>query len=395
MNTKSLALVLKPFEFTANSKLLETSIQKCTAALGASWASSKAFIFLASKSKEVYLSALGADGISILIQLKGVKANQEGAFSFTPGSMLGVIKNRGDMVISATKTQDCEFKSVKGKYSGKFQLLPITDDVVSLFETTFNIAKEKESQSLEIQPDLLQSLKDGLALTSVKDVFNENSLLYSYIELNKGSLTISCFDNHHFGLYKHKVKYKGDNTKITAPLQHFQLVERLATEADKSVEKVLFTLRKRSLVAESNSFFVVLPLTQSDPKNFNLIPDFLAGLKKPDFLAELNCATLSNIVDNIFTIYDANTSISFEYKGKQELKLTSSTNIGEASDVLKVHSKNDNSIVVKTEPKVLKDLLSLVKLQDLCSFRIYKGKCITIQLVTKSEAEVTYVCSLV
>jgi len=387
--------ISKPFSFSANCKDLEGSVQKGIATHNTSVAGTKNFLIVATKSGRVYLAALGTDTF-VILRVPNAQADSVGAFSFESDKLLGIIKGRSNMTFNYTENQECEFKLIKGKYSGKILTLPITDDMVTLFNDSFSPLNESKSKfQATFSPETLELVKEGLAVTSVKDVFNGTSLL-SYIAFKGKKVNVSTFDNHHFGYYQGTSDYKGKDFSIASPITHFQLVEKLVNGYGDTKDHAAFSIQKETLRVDTDSFIVVLPLMQADEKNFDLIPSFLKGTSDPDFVCNIDLEELSTIINNLFTLHSPNTSFDFSFKeGSNQLKVTFSSTSGTASDSIKVNPGKFKSLLAKVEPKVFKDTIDLARTLKETVIRIKADKCIVIQAQTKLGATITLVCSLV
>jgi hypothetical protein len=383
--------VAKPFSFVSKCKDLEDALQKCSATLSTSSASSSSsnFVLLTTKSGKVLIAGLCSDTFIVAL-VDGAKADSVGCFAFELDRFAGILKNRSELRFTYTEDQKLDFKATKGAYNGSVVTLPITDDMVLLLNDTFS--SKKVETSAEISPEILSLIREGLNLTAVKDVFNDNPMS-SYIVLSKNSLTVSGVEKHHFGYYEASVKYKGSPFSISTPIKHFQLVDKLLAG---SSEASNFSLQKETLRVDSEKFIVVLPLMQADERSFSMIPDFLKEVGKLTATMDLDLGDLSRVVDNLFPLYTVNTSIDFSYKeGTDKLKLTLSSNSGTASDVLKVQTKSAKAFATKVNPKVLRDSILLIKLLSNASLKVKGDKFIILTGSTASEATVTHVCSLV
>lgn len=389
------SMVSKPFSFTANCRDLESAIVKGISTLASSPTGTRNFIIVAAKNGRVYLAALGSDTF-VVLHVTGAIASNSGTFSFEAERLLGIIKSRSEMVFSFTENQECEFKLIKGNYKGRIVTLPVTDEMVTLFNDIFSSKSLKSKATADFSPTTLEVLKEGLALTAVKDVFNGNSLL-SYLSFTKNQVTVATFDNHHFGFYEMETEYTGPDFAIASPIAHFQLVDKLINGyGGDSKENYLFSSQQETLRVDADSFIIVLPLMQADAKNFETIPGFLSDSTKSTFSCGIDLEALFKVVENLFTLRSPNTTFDFFFKeGTEQLKVTFTSPSGTASDSLRIAPGKSKSTQVKVDPNVFKDTVSLAKLLKNPKIHIKADKCIMINAETKLGAKATFVCSLV
>jgi hypothetical protein len=387
-------LISKAFSLTAVCKDLETAIQRAVDVLKTSNAGNKSFALYANKAGKISILGIGGDSF-VAVVASNCKAVSPGIIGFEPDTFLGIIKNRNVMDFNFTDSGECAFNITKGKYSGKVVTLPITSDLLDIINSTLNPKEGKNEINSNISQELLSLIKEGLAVTAVKDVFNSLPLL-SYLEISPKALKISTFDNHHFSFYEKSFKYKGDPFCMATPSVHFQTIDKLVTVYGELKTDINFSIKKEKLFVATDNFIVVLPLTQADDRNFKLIPELLKDLNYSEFNCEIEMDKLCTVVDNLFTLHKVNTSFNFSFKeGSTQLKLLFSSPSGSASDMLKIKPLKAKEITAKVEPKLYKDVIDLARPLAETTLHIKKNKAIVIKALTKLEATVTYVCSLI
>lgn len=379
----------KKFSFHVASKELDNAISRVATVIASSGSSVKNFILLGTKGKLVLL-AFNPDTFVYLVLSSGISTS-EGSFGFTSTTMQGVMKGRGDMEFTYTGNE-CEFKLAKGTYNGKFVTLPITSDQIALINSTLNTKKTKaESAEGSVLPrHILDSLKEGISMTSIKDVYTGNSLL-SYMTLNeKGVLTVSAFDNHHFGYFRSKVDSGGVTFRAALPSSHFLIIEKMVESED-----VKFYIKSENIRVEGDNFMLILPSTQTEDKNYDLIASYIKDLDKPVYSCGYDNDKLLAITDNLFTLHAINTSFELNTKeGGKNLGVTFSTSNGSASDSLKITPILNATVKAKIDPRVLKDVLPLLKGQGTTTLSIIPDKVIRLDCSSKSGATVTLVSAL-
>jgi hypothetical protein len=387
---------IKKFSFSMAAKDLDAAISRAGNVIASAGSNVKNFILAGSEGK-VLLLAYNPDTY-VLMRLNG-KSKGEGSFGFSNTTLQGVIKGRGDMEFEFNGSE-FEFKQTKGKYAGKILTTPVTSDQISIINTKFaeikKKSKDKEKLKLHapapsvLPRDVLNVLKEGVRLTGIKDVYTDTALL-NYMQLNeKGILTVSAFDNHHFGYYKCKVDAGGMTFKAALPSSHFLIIDRMVEGTEAT-----FHVMNESIRVEGEDFTLILPGTQADEKSFGLIASYIKELDKADFAATYDNDKLLSVVDNLFTLHSVNTSFEISHKAKgTNLRVDFNTANGSANDAVKVAPTVSNDIKAKVEPKILKDILGLFKGQKEATFSVIKDKVIRLDAKTKSNATVTLVSAL-
>lgn len=379
------------FSFTLSSKELDQSINKVSSALSFSPGANNAKnFFLAALKGKVVLIAFSPDTY-IYIVLQSGKADKDGIFGFNQATLQGIIKGRADMKFNFTGTE-CEFGVLKGNYSGTIVTLPITSDQTALINNTFGASKKKDesSEGSVLPRAVLDILKEGVKLTSLSDVYTGSKLL-SYMTLNtKGVLNVSVFDQHHFGHFKSELDAGGITFKAALPSTHFDLIDKLIEG-----EEASFYIRAENIKVEGDNFVLILPSTQTEDKNYTLISEFLKDLAKPSFSCAYDNEALSIMTDNLFTLHSANTSFDLSHKeGSNKLSVTFKTLNGSASDTLKINPSKSKSLKVKIDPRILKDLLNLVKGHEDTTLSVVPDKVCVIKSKTKSGSILSLVGTL-
>lgn len=386
-------MISKPFSFTVNGKAMETVIAKGISTLLTSASGARNFAIIANKVGKVYLAALGTDTF-VLLNIPGAVSSNAGVFSFESDRLIGLIKNRGDMVFDFTENQECAFKLVKGHYRGKIVTLPFTEDMVSLFNETF-FPKDKSKTTSTFTPATLELLKEGISLTAIKDIYNGNAM-FSYLTFSGNKFTIIGFDDHHFGHYTVTAENDGPDFAVASPPTHFQLIEKLTSGYSEDQEPLQLSLRPEALRAATDSVIVILPLIQVDEKKFDTVPGFLSDIGKSAFKCGIDPGALNTIVENLYTLHAPNTTFNLLFKaGTDLLKFTYVTPKGTASDALRITPGNSKSVDVKIGPEPFKDVMLLAKGLKKPEFHIKADKCTLIKATTKLNAVISYVCSLV
>ena len=378
MNIKISAKPTK-FKFVVESKELDTAISKVVAVVtGQGNTSVKGFLLVA-QTEKLFVVGYSADTYIVIVLRSGVPEGV-GSFSFNHQTLQGLIKNRGEMEFSYLG-QDIAFKSTKGKYEGSVHSEQFTEEQASVINAELSRGKNDVHNAV-LPKNVLASLKEGVNLTAVKDVFTSEALL-SYLTLSeKGFLNVSSFDKHHFGLYTSKVESKGLSFKVALPSSHFNMIERMA-----EAEDVKFYVRAESLKVVGDNFSMILPSTQTDEKNYTLIKGYLKELEASTFGCTIKIEALANIVANLFTLHTAKANAIFDLSHKSggtSLGIKFSTATGSAGDAIKATDVNSSaSMAAQIDPRILKDIIALLRSNTDCVLSIVPSRVIKLECTTK------------
>lgn len=390
------------FSFRVAAKELDTSISKVSAVLSAAGNQAKNFALLAAKGRVVLIGYNPETYVYLL--LKTGEAQSDGCFGFQSNIVQGVIKGRNDLEFHF-KSGDVEFKDPNSRYAGTFHTQAVAGDQVNTVNMKFRSEAEKTDKEKEeakrlklhapapsvLPRSVLDCLKEGISLTSIKDIYAGNALL-SYMQLTEqGVLTVSAFDGHHFGLYRCKVDAGGMVFKAAMPSSHFLIIDRMVEDA-----QAKFHVQNESIRVEGDGFAMILPSVQTDERNYNVIPTYVKEqLSDPDFKASYGTTSLNALIENLFSLYSTGSHFEISHKGKSEsLQFTVKANNGSASDTLKVKPKTGKDVKVKIDPRLLKDIHGLFKSQSETNFSIYAGKVIRIDAKTKLGGVASLMCAL-
>ena len=375
------------FSFTVDSKELDTAITKAGNVIAAAQTNQKNFLLLSAKN-QVVLIAYNPDTFVYII-LKSAQPKGDGAFGFAQATLQGLIKGRGEIKFMFSGTE-CSFKASKGNYEGKIVTLPITSEQISVVNQTFDQKKDEKGEGSVLPRHVLDHLKEGVALTGIKDVYTGNALLAYMMLSEKGILVVSSHDNHHFGHYKCKVQAGGITFKAALPSSHFAIIDKMVEE-----EEAKFFIRSSNIKVEGENFVLILPATQADDKNFDLIGNYIKDLEKPTFECAYDHGKFTGVVENLFTLHSVNTS--FEIKHEKKTKLLSvafNTSNGSAKDSVKIEPSTSASVSAKVDPRMLRDIILLLKTVPEVTFSIIKDKVIRLSSKTKSGATVSLISAL-
>lgn len=387
-STPKLSDTSKKFSCKFDSKELEQAIAKISTVLGSAPANLKNFLLMSSGGKVLLLAYIPDTFVSMT--LKSGTAEGDGAFGFTPATIQGIIKSRGEMIFAFSGTE-VHYKVVKGTYSGNVITLPITSDQVTQINQNFESKKEdKKGEGSVLPRHVLDHLKEGVALTGIKDVYTGNALLAYMVLGSKGVLTVSSHDNHHFGHYKAKVKAGGITFRAALPSSHFLIIDKMVEDADAK-----FFIRSQNIRVEGPDFILILPAHQADEKSFDLIGTYIKELGEPSLVCDYDHDKFIALSDNLFALHSVNTSFDITHKkASNVVGVTFNTSNGSAKDSMKVKPSISKDVSVKVDPRMLRDILGLLRGQGDVSFSIVKDTVVRLTSKTKSGAEVSLISAL-
>jgi hypothetical protein len=298
--------------------------------------------------------------------------------------LLGVIKGRGGLNFSFNGS-DIEFKLLKGKYNGKLVTLPITKDCVTHVN---DLSAAKAKGSIALDPKILDIIKEGIARTSVKDIYSGGTLL-TYIILAPKAITVFSFDNHHFAFYKSKAT-PGATANVAASASTFALIDKMFEGS-----KASLTLKPESIRFEGTSFLMIVPTVQANEKDFTLVPDYITSIKDFAFQCSYSNTKFMSLADNLITLHSSNAMIELSSKEGKTLNVAFQTQNGSASDSLLVKTTVGKSFKCKIDPRILKDSFALIG--DVASdpvMGVVADKMLTAKAMLKSGASLTIVNSI-
>ena len=379
----------KPFKFSAVAKQLEQSLSRINGVMGASSSQTRVFILVA-KGKKLGLIGFSQDTFCAMVVPNAVPES-DGALSFTPADLQGVIKGRAEMDFDFTGG-DLHFKLAKGKYSGNIKTMPIPPEQMAIIASTF-ATREKKGGSNALSRDMLNILKEGMALTSVKDVYTQQEMI-SYIVFTEKEIRISAFDQHHFALYRKQLKSGSMDFRVALPISHFRVIDKMVEDSEEDAQ---FILRPEAIRVEGKTFLLSLPATQGEANNFDMVRSFLKTTGDMPYQLQYKHEHLQTTVDNLFTLNAVNTNFQIALK-KDALTFTFSTQRGSASDSLKIKriKGKDDEVKVNIDPALLRDLIGLIKGQKDTAICIKKGSILTLTSKTPGTgASLTLASALV
>ena len=363
------------FSFSADCKALEQSIKRVSAIAG-----QDATNFLGIKGGKLHVFTLSPDTFAMLEVPNSDTSSKDSIFGFDATQFSGLVKGRAVMEFKYTGAE-CQFKQLKGKYSGKIIAISVSEDELA------QIAEKSsaKSSSATLSPDDIVDIKSALAATAIADVY-QNTKLLSYISLGSGKLEVTSFDGQHFGMFRLRTDSKA-SFKAVLPAAHFTTVEQLSCGSDTK-----FNITDTGLKAHGKGFSVSLPATQSDEKHHTLVADFIKSLPKPTYECTVDMESLSTVLDNLYSLYSSNTTFAVTAKG-QSLTIGLSTSSGSASDSIKVAVVSGDAASFSVDPRLFVDIVRLAKANKTMTMKV-TSKVVSFVQSDKGVPYVFLACAL-
>lgn len=379
----------KAFKFSANAKDLEQVLSRVSGVMGASASQTKHY-FLIARHRKLCVLAFNQDTFCAVVAPNAV-SESDGAVGIQPATLQGVIKARAEMDFEFSG-QELIFKAAKGKYNGKVVVEAVTSEQIAYIAATFGASAKKTDATSGLSRATLDTLKEGMRLTAVADVYTGKDLA-SFVVFEPKSIMVSSFDHHHFALYRKKLKDSTLDFRVALPINHFNIIDKMMESAGKDAK---FILRPEAIRVEGPNFLLSLPATQAEDVNFDRTAKFLKTHGELPYRFSYSHDTMSKLVDNLFTLNADNSRFEIAYK-KDSIGFTFATQAGAASDAFKVKTltaKNPEA-KVNIEPRLLRDLIRLGKGQKETVLAFKENVICMIESKIESGASLTLACAVV
>lgn len=355
-----------PFTFSAEGKSIDAAASKIIAAL-AEGSGDPSFIFTASSGK-LYLIGITSDAF-VRLEVPNAVADKKESGSFALDSegikrFQGLLKGRAVFEFKFNGSE-CEYKLSKARYNGKIFTQPINEDVQASVE---NFIKSKGS-SVSLPVDAVSILRQGTSMSSIRDVFDNKTILSYVLHDKKGNLMVSAFDDHHFSVYTSSTGVTSCEFSVALPSKYFAIIEKISDDA----EEAKFQFNSGNVRVSSKSFLLVLPAVQAEEKHFTMAQRFIDNQGKPAASMSYKHSELQSVVNNLFTLFAPNSSFDLSAKsGGKTVNISISTDSGSAADALAVSSKKSlESFSASVEPRLFKDIVDLGSGLDAPVFEVY------------------------
>ena len=342
-----------PFSFVLDTKVLLESLSRLENVTGytSKADSGRHHLFIAQKGK-LYLLGY-SDTTFGVIQINDATVDGKGIFnSPEPARVKQLLKNRGDMQFNYDGAK-LNFKSVKGKLSGSLNASALTLDQLPRIEEYLS---DKSTTDMQISPDLLTKIREGVACTRIIDPYMNETLLI-YMVQKKGKLNISSHDNYHLAMFNAKVSKKSPEIKMALPASMFEVVDKFVDDQPAS-----FYMKSRSFTVKGENFIVGLPPVEVREESFALCNEYFSALGKPAITFKTDVG-IKDAIANLMALNADGAQLTMTITPKSVLKLHLDTDHGNASESLKVHElkmKSKKPMTANLEPPALNDLLSKI-----------------------------------
>lgn len=372
------------FNFTISASLFKDYLSKVllVSNTDTSSTSSKYHIILAKKGK-LYVLSYTQDTFAVVQVEEDIPVEGDGYMVIVPSILTGLIKNREEMTFTYDNVR-LTFKSTKNsRYAGEINTQHLTDDIIDLI----NQLLKPDEVTFVINSEILSSLRNGIKMTSIKNVYSGNSELYSYVEYKNKKITVSSVDNWHLSYYSSTLKKSTNDFSFAILPSIFDLIDKFVTKDTK------FVFASNKFRVEDNNFILNFPPIQSKEEEFNIVANYIKELPKATVSFEFN-DSLSTTVNNLYSLLTTK-GLTFDLKIKDSsATLAIKTQQGDARDKLQIKNlKAKENLSVGFDPDIFLDLLKNVK-YDGAIFSVIPNIAYMIKQTIKENEELVLIGSL-
>lgn len=336
---------IKPqLSFTAKVKDLHGAIQKVLSITSFvdCLDTERQIAMLVSEGK-AYIAGITPDAFAC-VQITTTGDLRDGALMFDPVIVQGLIKGRDELNINGDKSS-LVMTAVKGKYTAQTELVLLEEADTLRIKSSFEGAKAKKLKS-----DVIAAIRTGIKAAELTNFYSDEVIL-AYVKISEKGVVIECADNHHVSRYQDKTASKVA-LRFAIPTRTFSLIDRFIGEADAT-----FSLDGQQLCVRGEGFVVSLPETQVDDGMFDVVGQYLGGLKNPKTTIKFDPEAMKT-VDNMFAITTEDTRMTFDVNAKG-VKVNMTTKSGSVSDSFKADVSGE-SRSVHIDPRIFNDLFKKV-----------------------------------
>jgi hypothetical protein len=359
------------FSFVVDGSVLDSAIKRVVDATDHDSAAPIKYHLLVIKDLALHVVGFTSDVMAEVRVDSVTKITGEGYASINPAVLQGLIKQRKDLTFSVKGKNMLGFKAKKGVYSGEISMFSLDDTVLTLLNDKVASFEAK----VPIKRDVFSAIRDGVKRTSLKNVYNTNQAILSYVSFSAkhNQLTVFGYDNWHLSLFKSSLTAasvtndldseedvkpakpakvaKGGKAVATvppplpSPLKSFRFsfspslfdtVDRFTTAS--SVGSYLaLGLVNNSLTVISDGFRLLVPYVQSDPKEFSAPDMLLTKLGSESMVSfQFNDRLLisANNLYSLMTVKGAQYTLSYN---SSAVYLSVKTSNGDARDKVPVN----------------------------------------------------------
>lgn len=366
-----------PFDFSADSKSLETAIRKATSAI--SMQAKQISLFLYGKKKKLYAIAYD-QGCFCMVAVENSNSDGNGVVCVDSTVLLGSLKNRGVVNFKFTGSE-CEFKVAKGSYKGTIVTMPITSEQ-SIMVSSF---LEENIEGNSFSSELMKLIRHGVDCTAISEVLNDDLPVVTVISMTKKELKVGARASHEFAFF-HKEISKGSEWKAALPASYFSAIDAVSGDQDCNIK-----ITKTQLYVSGQDFILSLPSIQADDREYTMIEEYMKAMSKAQFSSSFELKDLAQVLDNMFSLYREGGS-GFEFNAKEDsLHINLSTVNGQASDKLKIKGKGE--IRASVDPRLIRNVISVgaSSIKSKLSFQI-TNEVMLVKGLTAEDGSVTIAC---
>lgn len=353
---------LKPFSFTCDAKELLKAISKVSLVAESTKSSEdKNEYVIASSGKNLFVLGYSTDTFSIF-HLPDVKTDRDGAFSFDPKTLSGLIKNRSELEFKYHDGR-FHFSALKGKYSADIVTVEPSGTIIALTNT--KTRQDKVGKSTTISGDMLVSLREAIKTCNLENLFDTGNTLNCLIRASNGVLEVSCADSVHLAYYKARID-KNAKFRMSFSAKLFSIIDKFVTSEGEDVD---FVFNDDKFIVSGKSYMIDLPPIQTEDGSYDVAPNYIKLLKEP--IAEFVFKEEGiKTIGNMFSIADGNSRLQINI-GSKSVGVSLSTESGSISDQFKTEVSAKSKFSVLMDPRIFSDLFSKIK-SDTIPIKMFK-----------------------
>lgn len=289
------------------------------------------------------LTVAGTEKGRTVIQFVPASVKQKGQFTALPDILVGVCRNRKEVVLEmADEESHVAFSS--GRYKSDITIVPFEDITVSEPKggTSFDLA--------EAELKVILDICDKAQLTA--PYIDGAPPLPLLLRITEKGTHVASLDPYHVTSIRTKQVTMENDLELTLPPGALTAVAQLA-EGEK--HRIVFS--EAVVYAEGASFKMVLPLEQVDGgkfgfKNVISLQDRIKS-SEPVASAKVVREELDGILSNIYAVSEAGVPIIFSVE-KGTLTVSTNTSYGSASEQLDAECRGSGQF--KFQPQMVSEI---------------------------------------
>jgi hypothetical protein len=281
-------------------------------------------------------------GTSVSLTL-AAEETKDGVITVGFDLLTQTLKGRKTVTLSLTGNQ---LIIKEGRYKGELTTLP-TEEVE---------VKSSKAEPIKITSENQKTLSAAIDLVSLNNIYTDDPM-YVWVICTKKALTVTCFDDFHMAHYHNTAASLGQ-INFQLSLQTFKTLNALSNGKAYKLE-----LADGTLTAHNDLFKAVMPLTQAgEHMSAEMVKDYLSALKPEGFFS-VSLDKFRTLLENASAAYDGqSTPLTIRPSKKAGLELAIDGNFAKIKETVEATHKMKDGVSV--DPKLLADILTLVKEKD-------------------------------